>query len=54
MMKCDFGWADLGTWHSIYEAMAVLYLSAYLLVDKLIVEAYLSRILTVVGIIDTV
>ena len=18
MMKCDFGWADLGTWHSIY------------------------------------
>ena len=21
MMKCDFGWADLGTWHSIYEAM---------------------------------
>lgn len=22
MMKCDFGWADLGTWHSIYEAMS--------------------------------
>ena len=21
MMRCDFGWADLGTWHSIYEAM---------------------------------
>lgn len=21
VMKCDFGWADLGTWHSIYEAM---------------------------------
>lgn len=21
MMECDFGWADLGTWHSIYEAM---------------------------------
>ena len=21
MMKCNFGWADLGTWHSIYEAM---------------------------------
>lgn len=20
-MRCDFGWADLGTWHSIYEAM---------------------------------
>ena len=20
-MKCDFGWADLGTWHGIYEAM---------------------------------
>ena len=20
-MKCDFGWADLGTLHSIYEAM---------------------------------
>jgi mannose-1-phosphate guanylyltransferase len=19
-MKCDFGWADLGTWHGIYEA----------------------------------
>lgn len=19
VMKCDFGWADLGTWHSIYE-----------------------------------
>ena len=22
VMKCDFGWADLGTWHSIYEAMS--------------------------------
>lgn len=21
VLKCDFGWADLGTWHSIYEAM---------------------------------
>jgi mannose-1-phosphate guanylyltransferase len=21
VMKCDFGWADIGTWHSIYEAM---------------------------------
>jgi mannose-1-phosphate guanylyltransferase len=21
VMKCQFGWADLGTWHSIYEAM---------------------------------
>ena len=21
VMKCNFGWADLGTWHSIYEAM---------------------------------
>ena len=21
VMKCCFGWADLGTWHSIYEAM---------------------------------
>lgn len=21
LLKCDFGWADLGTWHSIYEAM---------------------------------
>ena len=21
VMKCDFGWADLGTWHSIYEFM---------------------------------
>ena len=21
VMKCDFGWADLGTWHSIYEVM---------------------------------
>ena len=20
VMKCDFGWADLGTWHGIYEA----------------------------------
>lgn len=20
MMRCDFGWADLGTWHSIYES----------------------------------
>lgn len=20
VMKCDFGWADLGTWHSMYEA----------------------------------
>lgn len=20
VMRCDFGWADLGTWHSIYEA----------------------------------
>ena len=22
VMKCAFGWADLGTWHGIYEAMA--------------------------------
>lgn len=22
LMKCDFGWADLGTWHSIYECMS--------------------------------
>lgn len=21
VMKCNFGWADIGTWHSIYEAM---------------------------------
>jgi mannose-1-phosphate guanylyltransferase len=21
VMRCDFGWADLGTWHGIYEAM---------------------------------
>ena len=20
VMKCDFGWADLGMWHSIYES----------------------------------
>ena len=22
VMKCDFGWADLGTWHAIYEVMS--------------------------------
>ena len=22
VMRCDFGWADLGTWHSIYEAQS--------------------------------
>jgi mannose-1-phosphate guanylyltransferase len=22
VMKCDFGWADLGMWHSIYESWA--------------------------------
>lgn len=22
VMRCDFGWADLGTWHSIYESMS--------------------------------
>lgn len=22
VMKCSFGWADLGTWHSIYESMS--------------------------------
>lgn len=22
VMTCDFGWADLGTWHSIYECMS--------------------------------
>lgn len=21
VMKCDFGWADIGTWHGLYEAM---------------------------------
>ena len=21
VMKCNFGWADIGTWHSIYESM---------------------------------
>ena len=23
VMKCDFGWADLGTWHAIYECMGM-------------------------------
>ena len=22
VMKCDFGWADMGTWHAIYEAIS--------------------------------
>ena len=22
MLKCPFGWADLGTWHSMYETMS--------------------------------
>ena len=22
VMKCNFGWADMGTWHAIYEAMS--------------------------------
>ncbi len=22
VMKCNFGWADLGTWHSVYEVMS--------------------------------
>lgn len=22
VMKCDFGWADLGTWHAIYESVS--------------------------------
>ena len=22
VMKCDFGWADLGTWHGVYESMS--------------------------------
>jgi len=22
VMRCDFGWADLGTWHAIYECMS--------------------------------
>jgi len=22
VMRCDFGWADLGMWHSVYEAMS--------------------------------
>ena len=22
VMKCDFGWADLGTWHAVYEVMS--------------------------------
>ena len=22
VMRCDFGWADLGTWHSMYEALS--------------------------------
>ena len=21
-MRCDFGWADLGTWHAVYECMS--------------------------------
>jgi len=21
VMKCDFGWADIGTWHALYEAL---------------------------------
>jgi mannose-1-phosphate guanylyltransferase len=22
MMQCNFGWADLGTWHAVYECMS--------------------------------
>ena len=22
VMKCDFGWADLGTWHGVYESLS--------------------------------
>jgi len=22
VMRCDFGWADLGTWHAVYECMS--------------------------------
>ena len=22
VMKCNFGWADLGTWHAVYELMS--------------------------------
>ena len=22
VLRCDFGWADLGTWHAIYECMS--------------------------------
>ena len=22
VMQCDFGWADIGTWHGIYEALS--------------------------------
>ena len=21
-MRCDFGWADLGTWHGVYESLS--------------------------------
>ena len=22
VMRCDFGWADLGTWHGVYESLS--------------------------------
>ncbi|MCI6161587.1 MAG: sugar phosphate nucleotidyltransferase [Prevotellaceae bacterium] len=38
VMKCNFGWADLGMWHSIYESMKKSEEDNVVLGDKVVLE----------------
>ena len=38
VMNCDFGWADLGMWHSIYESMKKSDDDNVVITDRIIIE----------------
>lgn len=38
VMKCDFGWADLGMWHSVFEAMSNVETDNVLLDTEVVME----------------
>lgn len=45
VMLCDFGWADLGTWHSIYEGMSKGAGDNVVIGDKVLVEGSHNNII---------
>ena len=47
VMLCDFGWADLGTWHSIYEGMSKGVGDNVVIGNKVLVEGSHNNIIKV-------